>query len=364
LRVGFLLSGTLDAITGGYIYDRQLVEYLRQKGHQVELIHLAGRNYLDRLLQNPRLPLSMELNHLALDILLQDELDHPALILLNRGLKRQAGCPIISIVHHLRSSEFRPRWQNQIYGRIEKLYLTSVDGFIFNSRATRATVENLVGIPQPGVIAYPCGDRLPNHITESEIIDRARSPGPLRVLFLGNLIRRKALHVLLTALAELPENSFFLTVIGDLSMDKTYVNTIREQIRENNLTQKVVLLGAVTDSELASRLKENHVLVVPSYYEGFGIAYLEGMGFGLPAIGTTAGAANEVITHGRDGFLIPAGESSLLSQHLLEINNERDRLESMSLNAYRRFNSHPTWQTTCESICNFLMSWKTLYCPR
>jgi glycosyltransferase involved in cell wall biosynthesis len=356
LRVGFLISGTLDSLTGGYIYDRQLVDYLRQKGHEVEVIHFPGRDYLDRFLHSPVLSLSKELNHLSLDILLQDELDHPALTLLNHRLRNTASYPVISIVHHLRSCESRPELQNQLYRWIEKCYLKSVDGFVFNSVTTRRTVENLIGMPQSGVIAYPCGNRLSIHITESEIKDRARAPGPLRILFLGNLIRRKALHVLLKAVAKLPANSYFLTIIGDLSMDRTYVRTIRAQILENNLTENISILGPIPNSELVSRLKENHVLAVPSYYEGYGIAYLEGMGFGLPAFGTTAGAANEVITHGRDGFLIPAGDSVILSQYLGELNDDRDRLVSMSLNAYHRFNAHPTWEITCESIHNFLQT--------
>lgn len=41
--------------------------------------------------------------------------------------------------------------------------------------------------------------------------------------------------------------------------------------------------------------KNAHTLIVPSSYEGFGIVYLEGMSFGLPAIGTTAGAASELV---------------------------------------------------------------------
>jgi glycosyltransferase involved in cell wall biosynthesis len=356
LQVGFLISGSLDTLTGGYIYDRQLVNYLKQKGHQVDIIHFPARSYFDRLQHSSGLIFSKELNHLPLDILLEDELDHPALIFFNRRVRSQARYPIVSIIHNLHSCELRPKWQNQIYRRIEKYYLTSVDGFVFNSSTTRQSVENLVGATRPGVIANPCGNRLPVQITESEIKERAGKSGPLRILFLGNLFRNKSLHVLLSAMAELPKNSYYLTVIGDLSMDKSYVKTIRDQIRENNLSGNVSILGPLNHSELANKLKENHVLAVPSFYEGYGMAYLEGMAFGLPAIATTAGAAKEIITHGLDGFLIPPGDSMALSQYLRELNQNRDRLISMSFNARRRFESHPTWQNTGETILNFLQS--------
>jgi hypothetical protein len=136
LHIGFLLSGSLDNVTGGYIYDRQLVHYLRQKGHQVDILQVPGRNYLERLGQNPILPLSGKLRRQTFDIMLQDELDHPALIVLNRRLKNEVEYPIISIVHHLRCCEFRPQCQNNVYRLIEKSYLNSVDGFVFNSCTT------------------------------------------------------------------------------------------------------------------------------------------------------------------------------------------------------------------------------------
>ena len=219
----------------------------------------------------------------------------------------------------------------------KKTYLLSVDGFVFNSQATRLSVETLVGSQLPGVIAYPCGNRLNSQITEKEISARSVQAGPLRVVFLGNLISRKALHVLLAALHGLPSPNYYLTVIGDLNIDKAYTRSIREQILNNRMDKRVVLLGSVSDDELTARLKESHVLVVPSSYEGFGIAYLEGMGFGLPAIGTTAGGAREVITHGRDGYLITTGDSSTLSRYLLELNHDRNKLETMSLASWRRF---------------------------
>jgi len=346
----------MDTLTGGYIYDRQLVQYFRHNGHQVDVIRLPGRSYLNRLLHASSLVLSRELNHLSADIVLEDELDHPALFFFNRILKKRASRPVVSIVHNLHSRELRAKWQNQLYRQVEKYYLFSVDGFVFNSHATRQSVENLIGSIRPSITANPCGNRLPAQISESEIVERAMRPGPLRTVFLGNLFRNKCLHVLLAALGQLSENSYYLTVVGDLTMDKPYVKTIKEQIKELNLDRKVSFTGPLNNAELAATLKENQVLAVPSFYEGYGIAYLEGMGCGLPAIGTSAGGAGEIITHGKDGFLIPPGDSQALSGYLNELNQNRDRLAAMSLAAYQRFNSHPTWQTSCDRILDFLLS--------
>ena len=312
--------------------------------------------YLDRLSQNPILPLSGKLLRQPFDIMLQDELDHPALILLNRRLKNEAVYPVISIVHHLRCCEFRPQYQNNMYRLLEKSYLNNVDGFVFNSHTTAQTVETLTGPGRPSIIAYPCGDRLSHQISEAEIRQRALAAGPLKVIFVGSVIQRKALHVLLGALKKLPADSYLLTVIGDLSMDKNYVRNIQNLIRSNAMEQQVKMEGKISDGELAGRLLENQVLVVPSEYEGFGIVYLEGMGFGLPSIATTAGGAKEIITHGKDGFLISPGDTDSLARYLRELNEDRKLLAEMSRNAYSRYLEHPTWQNTGENILKFLQS--------
>jgi glycosyltransferase involved in cell wall biosynthesis len=100
--------------------------------------------------------------------------------------------------------------------------------------------------------------------------------------------------------------------------------------------------------------KQAHVMVVPSSYEGFGIVYLEGMGFGLPAIGTTAGAASEIITHSEDGYLIESDDAKTLANHLNELATNRVLLVELSLNAVRRYKSQPKWDETAKSIREFL----------
>lgn len=290
LRAGLLISGSLNKLTGGNLYDRMLVEHLRTTGHHVRVFSLPGQTYPARLLENFALSVIERIKEESLDILLQDELEHAALIRLNQRLKKRIGCPVVSIVHHLRSAELRPRWQNSLYRIVERRYLLSVDGFVFNSESTKASVLQLCGRQLPMVVAHPGGNRLGVDTTEAEILDRARKPGPIQVLFVGNVIRRKGLHVLLEAMKQLPDGTCNLTIIGSLSLDKRYVREILKQIDQNRMGNRVAILGALSDSELTGQLKSAHVLAVPSSYEGFGIVYLESRGFGLPAIGSTAAA--------------------------------------------------------------------------
>lgn len=355
MRVGLLIYGSLQTISGGYLYDRKLVEHLRCKGDKVWVISLPWRSYAQHLGDNLSLSLLRRLEHLPLDILLQDELNHPSLFLLNRWLRARTGYLIISIVHHLRSSEARSSWQNRLYRWVEHHYLLTVDGFVFNSQTTRSVVEKLVGQDRPAVVAYPATSLRPD-ITEDEIAARVMQPGPLRIVFLGNVIPRKGLHTLLGALKQLPRDEWALTVVGSLSVDKSYVRAIHRQVARSGLTKQVLFLGPVSDIDLNIRLRESHLLVVPSSYEGFGIVYLEGMGFGLPAIASNAGAVGEIITPGRNGFLVEPRHNSALAQYLHQLGQDRERLLAMSLNARRYYLSHPTWDVTAERIRMFLQT--------
>ena len=105
---------------------------------------------------------------------------------------------MVAIVHHLRCCEARPPWKNRLYRWVEQQYLASVEGFIFNSNATRTDVERLVGSDRPAVVASPGGDRLPGKITAGQIAIRALAPGPFKIICVANLIPRKEVHTLIS----------------------------------------------------------------------------------------------------------------------------------------------------------------------
>lgn len=352
MHVGLIIYGSIDQVSGGYLYDRELVAHLRGRGDHVEVISQEQRSYPECLLHNADAALLRRLARARFDVLLEDELNHPSLAGLNRLLRPWVSYPIVSIVHHLRSSERRPAWQNRIYGLVERAYLRSVDACVFNSETTRDVVQRVSGLAHPSVVAYPAGDRLRPDIDAGAIAARARASGPLRVLFVGNLIERKGMDVLLDALGRLPEGAWHLTVVG---REPEGPGPLQDRVRRAAGGGQVTFTGRLSDGELLRAYLDAQVLAVPSYYEGFGIVYLEGMGAGLPAIGTTAGAAHEIITDGVDGFLVPAGDAGVLAARLGLLARDRGVLADMGVRARERYLRHPTWQQSAARTRAFLV---------
>ena len=364
MRVGWVVDGSLDQLSGGYLYDRIVVDYLRRNGVGLEVVSLPVGSYLARLARNLQADVDRRLEEAGFDVLVEDELSHPALIGPNRRLARRVPrLRRIGLVHHLRSSEPHGWAANLVYRRIERAYLDSLDAFIFNSRTTEQVVRGIVGVRAPGVVAVPGADRLPSTIDDQAIAARARDPGSMRVLFVGSLISRKGLPTLIEAVARLPPGSAQLTVAGDPRADPTHARRVRRLVRRHRLDGAVHFVGALDPRRLSQAMSAHHLTAMPSSYEGYGMAYLEGMGHGLPAIAGAAGGAAEFVREGENGFLVDPGDPVALADHLLTLHQDRARLARLGLAARRTYRAHPTWDDTGATILGFLKSLMAGYGP-
>jgi len=186
------------------------------------------------------------------------------------------------------------------------------------------------------------------------VLNRALEPGPLRILLVGNVIRRKGLHVLLKALNQLPAPDYLLSVVGRLDMEPGYVAEIKTLIRDAGLTQSVPLLGPMQGEALADLYRQHHLLVMPSAYESYGIVYVEAQQVGLPVIGATAGAAWEIIRDGENGYLIEPEGHVALGNLLQTLHHDRQLLARLGANALQFYADHPKWETSCAGIRAFL----------
>lgn len=353
VKIGLVIYGSLDTLSGGYLYDRQLVAALHGRGHTVDVYSVPWRTYAHHLADNIDRRWQARLAAAPVDLWLQDELNHPSLFRVNRHLRRATGAPIVSIVHHLRSSEEHPPALLHLYRRVERAYLRTVDAVLANSYTTLATVEAM-GVHRPAHVAWPAADHLEPDTTidAASIAARALLGGPLRILFVGNVIPRKGLHLLVDALAH-TDVAWELSVVGQLEVDPGYAQRVAAQARSCGVLPRIRFLGRLDDAALVEAYRSHHLLAVPSY-EGFGIAYLEAQRFGLPVIALTTGAAREAIDAGRTGFLVEPGDAAAIERIVSRLDGDRMLLAGMSLAARLRYTVHPTWAQSMDGAVAWL----------
>jgi glycosyltransferase involved in cell wall biosynthesis len=350
MRVGLVVYGDLERTSGGYLYDRKLVEHLRRRGDEVIVFSQPERPYPLGVVDTLDLPFWRRIAGSDLDVLLQDELNHASLAFGNWWLRRRLDAPIVAIVHHLRASEPRSMPETGLANVLERLYLQTTDAVVCNSTVTRRAVASIAG-NRPGTVARPSGRRFDPAVDPKQIEQRA-DDGPLRLVFVGNLIPRKRLHLLVAGLARVESYNWQLDVVGDASVRPSYTDDVRTQIRRRRLGARVTLHGKLSDDALVQRLSRSHALAVPSAYEGYGIVYVEAMGRGLPVLASPHGGVRDVVIDGETGFFVETPADIACAVHTWC--QDRDRLASMGRAAREQYCRTPTWADTANKIATFL----------
>src|SRR5437762_10042781 len=116
MHIALVIYGSLDEVSGGFLYDRKLVEHLQQRGHEVTVIPLPWRSYEWSLVDNGSHRLLRRMQSRDFAVIVQDELIHPSVFQLNQRLRRVVQTPIVALIHLLRSSQHWPVWQQRLTG--------------------------------------------------------------------------------------------------------------------------------------------------------------------------------------------------------------------------------------------------------
>src|SRR4029077_8964419 len=86
-----------------------------------------------------------------------------------------------------------------------------------------------------------------------------------------------------------------LPIVGDCSRDPACAKRLRAAIEHHRLSPRVEIEDAVSNERLAELYAFSGLFVLPSRYEGFGMASAEATAHALPVIGTTAGAIPDTV---------------------------------------------------------------------
>ena len=138
------------------------------------------------------------------------------------------------------------------------------------------------------------------------------------LLCVASLIPRKGHRVLIEALRRLGALDWSLLCVGALDRDPPTTRTVRRMISAAGLTRRITLAGEWPPERVTDAYKAADIFVLPSFHEGYGMAYAEAMAHGLPIIATTAGAIPETVPR-TAGLLVSPGNVTALARALKQV---------------------------------------------
>jgi len=342
-EASFAVPGDLATPTGGYAYDRRIIAELSALAWRIEVVDLGdGFPYptadtraaaCARLAALPRHPV-------VIDGLAFGALPEAAAAL-------RASHRLVALVHHPLALESGLSAADAASLRAsERSALVCARHVI----ATSATVARLL-VADYGVASGRLSVVEPG-------TDRVSAPprnreGVVKLLAVGSVIPRKGYDVLVAALARLRHLPWRLVIAGDCGRSPQTSRGFRAEIARLGLTDRISLLGAVASEQMSPLYASADLFVLPSRFEGYGMAYAEAIAHGVPVIGTTAGAIPQTVSADA-GVLVAPDDVEALAAELQRLIASPDQRERLAAGA--RAVTFPSWSEQAARFARVLES--------
>ena len=331
-EVVFAVPGDLANPTGGYAYDRRIIEGLAALGWRTAVVDLgdgfpfptnearaAARTRLAALPIGPPI---------VIDGLAFGALPEAAAAL-------GATHSLVALVHHPLALETGLSAAASASLRAsERAALACARHVIATSTTTARLLAADYDVRSERLSVVEPG-------TERVATRPRRVESVIALLAVGAVVPRKGYDVLVAALARLKHLPWRLVIAGDCGRSVDTFRRLVADIAALGLSDRVRLAGTVTAEELASLYASADLFVLPSRFEGYGMAYAEAIAHGVPVIGTNAGAIPETVPADA-GVLVPPDDVDMLAatlQRLMDNPAERERLA-----AGARATAFPSWR--------------------
>jgi glycosyltransferase involved in cell wall biosynthesis len=167
------------------------------------------------------------------------------------------------------------------------------------------------------------------------------------------VIPRKGYDVLVAALARLRHLPWRLVIAGDCGRSPQTSRGLRAEIARLGLTDRISLLGAVASDQMSPLYASVDLFVLPSRFEGYGMAYAEAIAHGVPVIGTTAGAIPQTVSADA-GVLVAPDDVEALAAELQRLIASPDQRERLAAGA--RAVKFPSWSEQAARFARVLES--------
>jgi glycogen(starch) synthase len=252
------------------------------------------------------------------------------------AIREECGTPIVFTVHSLDRAEYE--WGGFVtHWEPQEAVIQAVDRIIAISESERQLLTQYC--PTVSRRVRVIGNGIDDTSTARAAAQRRRS-GPPQIMFSGRFVDRKGIHELLEAIPRVltaePDARFVL--VGGYG---TANDTERTWFAAPLLSfrGKIRFTGWLPPAEVMQCYAAADILVVPSWYEPFGMVILEGMLHGLAIAASDIGGPAEILRHETTGLLFPPRNADALVAALLRLvsdANLRQRLGGAAAAAVRR----------------------------
>ncbi|TVQ35853.1 MAG: glycosyltransferase family 1 protein [Geminicoccaceae bacterium] len=334
-RLVFAAPAPLDLATGGYVYDRRIVQGLRALGWDVRVAELpsgfpaptadeldAAARWLEDL--PPGVPVVIDgLAFGAMPEQVRAEAERLRLIaLVHHPLADETGLDALT-VERLRDAE--------------TVALEAATGVIVTSPFTARRLDAF-GVP-PGRlrVVEPGVDRQPL---------AAGSTGDPTLLCVASYSQRKGHDVLLRALARV-RHPWRLVCVGAVGLDAEHEARVRALAAD--FGNRVTLLGPQPQADLQALYHEADLFVLASYYEGYGMVLAEAIAAGLPIV-ATAGGATRTTAPADASLLVQAGDVTALAAALERVLGDAELRARLTLGARAARERQADWPTAAAAF--------------
>ncbi|MEM6440266.1 MAG: exopolysaccharide biosynthesis GT4 family glycosyltransferase EpsE [Pseudomonadota bacterium] len=247
------------------------------------------------------------------------------------------------------------------YGSLQRLkWRNAAFATIITREIRDETLQDLAGDLPPEIKLQPMGVDT-TKFTRREPYQPWRPGKPFEVFCCARLNRVKGHITLLEAVRKLTSEGLDirLTIAGedDLGGDG-YRKVIEQAIVDLEISDRVALMGAVSEDVVLDRLTNSHVFALASHREPLGVAYMEAMSCDTPVIGTDAGGVPELIENEVDGLLIAPKDPEQLAGALRKIADNPDFAGKLADAGRRKVEHHFSADRGAETLIEAI---STLY---
>jgi len=276
--------------------------------------------------------------------------------------------PFIQVIHGVLADEYLESFKEQpmtARTKLAKLFLPHLSKLEKES-AEKATlivtiskysfkkIVQLYGIDREKIRIVPNG--VDAQKFKPDFISRMQTKREMKlkedekyVLFVGNLVPRKGLYLLINAakkvFAEIKNVKVLIAGTGPLR------NSLLRYAETKGVLDRIIFLGQVKDEILPKLYNCCDVVVLPSLQEGQGIALLEAQAAAKPVVACRVGGVPEIVLDGETGILVQPREEEL-AMAMIKLLSDDNLREKMGMAGRRFVCENFTWEKCAEKMLN------------